>query len=184
MAKHILSLEAPDTLNSKILRVIDTSIYATDMAPECPVLEVTLPGFKLPVQLGEDVISTGFSLNLTACDLEIQTEDCGTNYKSLPDGIYIIKYSVSPNDVVFVEYNHLRVTKLLNNYNNILCGLDVAGCEPSVETQGKLDQLTKIKQMIDAAKAKVEVCHEPMKGMELYTYAKKLLSKFDCSTCH
>jgi hypothetical protein len=29
---------------------------------------------------------------------------------------------------------------------------------------------------IEAAKAKVEICLEPSKGMELYGYAKKLLS--------
>ena len=36
---------------------------------------------------------------------------------------------------------------------------------------------------LDAAKAKVEFCLEPQKGMTLYNYAIKLLNKFDCKTC-
>jgi len=184
MAKHTLSLETPDTLNSKILRVIDTSIYMTSSNIECPILEITVPGFKQSVQFGDTKIAPGFMLNLTACDLELQTEDCGTTFKGLPDGIYVIKYSIAPNDTVFVEYNHLRITKMLNKSQQILCELDVAGCEPTKEVQSKLDQLSKIRQMLEAAKVKVEICHEPKKGMELYTYAKKLLGKFECTSCH
>ena len=184
MARHILSLEAPDTLNTAILRLEDTSVYTDSMNAECPLLEITLPGFNSPVALDETKIAPGFMVNLTACDLGLQTDGCGTSFSNLSDGIYIIRYSVSPNTSVYVEYNHLRVTKLLNNYQKILCELDVAGCDPSKETEEKLRELYLIRQYIDAAKAKVEVCHEPKKGMELYTYAKKRLSKFSCSSCY
>ena len=37
---------------------------------------------------------------------------------------------------------------------------------------------------LEAAKAKVETCHEPKKGMTLYNYAMKQLNKFTCSSCH
>jgi hypothetical protein len=183
MAKHVLSLEVPDTLNNIILRIADTSIYSSDISIECPILNVTVPGFNYSVEYGEVEINSGFSLNLTACNLELQTTGCGTNFKALPDGIYIIKYSVSPNDVIYVEYNHLRVTKLLNIYYNVLCELDIAACDPDTEKAKKLDELSKIKMYIEAAKSKVEICHEPKKGMELYTYAKDLLDKFDCQSC-
>jgi len=184
MSKHVLSLEAPDTLNCQIIRVVDTSVYNDDFAVECPILEVTVPGFNYTIQFGEDQINTGFSLNLTACNLDMQTEGCDSeDFKNLPDGIYILKYSISPNDQVYAEYNHLRVSKLLNNYNKILCEIDVEACEPTKDIQHKLDRLLQAKQMIDAAKAKVEVCHEPAKGMQLYQYAKDLLAKFDCKTC-
>lgn len=183
MAKHVLSLEVPDTLNCQIIRIADTSVYSDDIPVDCPILNVTVPGFNYSVEFGEADISAGFSLNLTACDLELQTDNCGTTYNTLPDGIYIIKYSVSPNDAVYVEYNHLRVCKLLNTYNNVLCDLDVSNCEPETDIVKKLDLLSTIRRYIDAAKAKVETCHEPKKGMELYTYAKKLLDKFDCTSC-
>ena len=184
MSQHVLSLEAPDTLNHCILRIEDTSVYSELRTPECPILEVTLPGFNYAVQFGADVIAPGFRVNLTACDLDVQTDNCGTTFKNLPDGIYVIKYSVAPNDTVYVEYNHLRVTNLMLNYKKILCELDLAACEPTKEIEKKLKDLRLIRDYIEAAKAKVEICHEPKKGMQLYTYAKKLLSKFECRSCH
>jgi hypothetical protein len=156
MAQHVLSLEAPDTMNPCILRVVDTSVYNQDTPVECPILEITLPGF---------------------------TSGCGTTFNNLPDGIYILKWSVSPNDKVYAEYNHLRITKALIMYNEALCELDLGTCEPGSETEKKLDTLRKIRMYLDAAKAKVEVCHEPRKGLELYKYAVKLLNKFECKSC-
>jgi len=186
MAQHVLSLEAPDTMNKCILRLVDTSVYNTDIPVKCPMLWVTLPGFKYSVQFTETsglAISPGFILNLTACDLEIQSSNCGTTYSDLPDGIYSIKYSVSPNEHVYVEYNHLRITKALHKYQAILCELDIAACDPPSSIKNKLNQLRLIKMYLDAAKAQVEYCLHAQKGMELYNYAVKLLDKMDCSTC-
>lgn len=182
MSQHVLSLEAPDTLNECILRLIDTSIYNPDQAPTCPRLLITLPGFTTPVSLDEAFFSPGFTLNLTACDLQLQTVGCGTNYDDLPDGLYIIKYSVSPNDKVFVEYNHLRITKALEMIQCILCNLDLAACDPPETTKAKLHQLEFIEKYLDAAKAYVEYKHTPKKGMELYRYAIHLLNKLACGT--
>lgn len=183
MAKHVLSLEAPDTLNLCQLRIVDTSIYNEDAQVKCPLLEITLPGFNYSVNLEEPDVAPGFILNLTACDLEIQTEGCNSNFNTLPDGIYVIRYSVSPNEYVYAEYNHLRITKALTMYNDILCDLDMGACEPDAKLEKKLKDLHKIRMYLDAAKAKVEICHEPRKGMELYKYAVKLLGKFECKSC-
>lgn len=183
MAQHVLSLEVPDTMNKCILRIVDTSVYNGQVQVACPVLQVTLPGFVRPVTFDESVIQPGFSVNLTACDLQIQTSQCGTVYNDLPDGIYIIKYSVSPNELVYVEYNHLRVTNAMWRYYNILCELDMAACDPPAEVKQKLQQLNLIRMYIDAAKAQVEFCHQPQKGMELFNYAVKLLNKMTCRTC-
>ena len=186
MAQHVLSLEAPDTMNKCILRLVDTSVYNTDIPVKCPMLWVTVPGFKYSVQFTETSgvsINPGFILNLTACDLEIQSNNCGTTYSDLPDGIYSIKYSVSPNEHVYVEYNHLRITKALHKYQAILCDLDLAACDPPTSVKDKLNQLRLIKMYLDAAKAQVEYCLHAQKGMELYNYAMKLLDKMNCSTC-
>lgn len=183
MAKHTLSLEVPDTLNKEILRVIDSSVYNPDKAPVCPLLQITLPGWRTSVQFTDTTIAPGFSLNLTACDLELQTINCGVSYDPLPDGIYIIKYSVSPNDQVFVEYNHLRITCALNKIQGIYCDLDLAACDPPTVVKDKLNQVRLIQQYLAAAKAQVEFCHQPAKGMELYRYAMKLIDKMNCTTC-
>jgi len=183
MAQHILSLEVPDTMNQGILRVMDTSIYNPIIPVTCPLLEVTLPGFNYSVQFTDPVIEPGFIVNLTACDFGIQTVQCGSVLANLADGIYIIKYSVSPNDQVYVEYNHLRITAALTNYQSILCELDLGTCDPPQQIKDKLNKLRLINMYLQAAKAKVEFCHNPAEGMQLYNYAVKLLAKMECKSC-
>lgn len=183
MAQHVLSLEAPDTLNKYVLRVVDTSVYNSQIPVTCPLLQITLPGFASPAQFTEPELEPGFMLNLTACDFGVQTVGCGTSYNDLPDGIYVIRYSVSPNEYVYVEYNHLRITKALNKVEGIYCDLDMGACDPPQALLDKLNKIRLIQQYLKAAKATVETCHEPKKGMELYTYAMKLLDKMTCSTC-
>lgn len=162
------------------MTVMDTSVY-TDLIPVvCETLTITVPGFTSSVELS---VNAGFIQNITACDLGLQTTDCNVNYIDIPDGVYIIKYSVSPNDQVYVEYNHLRISKALNKYNKILCGVDVNACDPPFAIKEKLEALRLIFMYLQAAKSKVETCHEPQKGMTLYNYAMKLLNKMDCINC-
>lgn len=167
-------------MNPCILSINDTSIYSTLVPVTCETLNVTVPGFSYSNQID---VTAGFTQILTGCDLQLQTTNCGTSYVNLPDGIYIIKYSVSPNDVVYVEYNHLRITNALIRYNKALCNLDLAACEPTVKVQQRMEKLRVIKMYLDAAKAKVEYCLEPQNGMSIYNYAIKLLDKYDCKTC-
>ena len=189
MANHVLSLEVPTVLNTCVLKIFDTSVYQTS-SPNipiiCPTLTITAPGFAYSKEITgtkmTDFVESGH-ITVTACDIALQVEDCGTKYGEIPDGIYVIKYSVSPNDLVFVEYNHMRISKALVKYNKVLCGVDVAACDPPAKIKEKLEKLRLIKMYLEAAKAKVEFCHEPQKGMSLYNYALKLLNKFECHNC-
>lgn len=177
---HKLSLELPTVLNTCIIKIFDTSVYSEVLPITCPTLHIAPPGFNHSIELD---FEPGESKVVTACDLTLQTNNCEEELLDIPDGIYIIKYSVSPNDQVYVEYNHLRITKALNRYSKILCELDLAACEPTKQVKDKLAKLHDIKSYLDAAKAKVEYCHEPNKGLELYNYALKLLNKLECRNC-
>lgn len=182
-SKHQLSLELPDTNNIKVLRIFDTSLYAEGMNVDCGTLRVTSPGFNLPRAIE---VLPHFNLVLNACSLGLQTTGCGEVSQALPDGIYVINYSVSPNTSVFVEYNHLRTTQTVNRWFQLLCDVELAACEPDADVKDRLNELRLIKSFIDAAKAKVEYCNAPEEGMELFTYAKKRLDKLTsgkCATC-
>ena len=174
-SKHQLSLELPDTNNIKVLRLFDTSLYAQDLAIDCGTLRITSPGFNLPVAIE---ILKGFNIVLNACSLGLQRTNCQDASQPIPDGIYVINYSVAPNTSVFVEYNHLRTTQTTNKYFNLLCDLEMSACEPDADVKEKLEELRLIKVFIDAAKAKVEYGHEPQAGMELLIYAQKRLNKY------
>jgi hypothetical protein len=183
MAQHQLSLEVPDTLNVTVLPIMDTSTYSSLVPLSCPLLEITAPGFVYPAQITDPQISTGFYQAFNGCDLGLQNTNCGTSNISLPDGIYVIKYSVSPNELVYVEYNHLRITCALNKVQGIYCDIDLGACDPPTKIKDKLEKVRLIQQYLKAAKAYVEYCHQPSKGMDLYNYAVKLIDKMNCSTC-
>lgn len=173
-------------MNECIFKILDTSVYQTAnpaIPVVCPTLNITVPGFGYSNQIdATNFYNDGF-ITLTACDLQLQTVDCGTKYYNLPDGIYIIKYSVSPNETVYVEYNHLRITHALNMYYKVLCDVDLAACDPPFKVKEKLEALRLIFMYLQSAKSKVEFCLEPQKGMSLYNYAIKLLNKLSCTNC-
>ncbi len=179
-SKHILSLEIPESANCSVFSVIDTSVYSSSIPVECEELLITPPGFAQPTLI---TVQQGFNLPITACAIGLQTTSCNTTVNTMPDGIYIVKYSVSPNDKVYVEYNHLRVTELLSTYYRKLCELDTTPCEPTSTRKDTLNEMYYIRTLIDAAKAKVEFCQSPNEGMELYEFAKKKLKKITCDVC-
>lgn len=188
--KHILSLDIPQSSNCEILPIVDTSDYNEDLGVDCPELLITSPGYNSPRLIKTTVVKdsdgnweTFGRLNLTACSLGLQTTSCSSSRAAIKDGIYIIKYSVSPNDKVYVEYNHLRVTEILTSYYKKLCELDVQPCQPSSEFQQVMAEMKYIRTLIDAAVAKVEYCQSPNEGLELYNFAKAKLKKITCDVC-
>jgi hypothetical protein len=187
--QHQLALDIPDTNNVSVFRVMDASMYEKTLDVKCATLQVTSPGFTSPSthdMTNYALLASSFNLILNACSLGFVATGCQDVAPALPDGIYKLKYSVSPNDKVYVEYYHLRTTQTYNVYNQQLCKLEMATCEPSVEIRARLNELRLIKSYIDAAKIKAEDCHDPNLAMELLLYAKKRLDKYigGCKDCN
>lgn len=173
-SKHELSLEIPETANAKLLRIIDTSSYSKDLDVECPTLQILSPGFN---DTRDITAIAGFNYILNACTLGIQQKGCSSTSVNIPDGIYVVRYSVSPNDTVYTEYNHLRRTQALNLYYKKLGEIDLGSYDPTDTQLEMLAEMRLIKSMLDAAKSKVEYCHEPKEGYEIFVYALKRLEK-------
>jgi hypothetical protein len=176
--KHTLSLLIAEQYNPKILSITDTSVYAEGLGISCTRLEITRPGSNQPLYLE---VQKDFRLNLTSHDLHYTKP--GTDEGALPDGVYTIRYSAAPNDKVWVEYTHLRVVNILNQYHGILCTVDLSGCDPKEEVKEKLRELRMIRLYIETAVAKVENCHDTSEGVAILNYAKKLLDRFGKSCC-
>lgn len=172
MAKHVLQLDIINTNNLNVFKLTDSSIYADGLDIKCPTLHITVPGFTTPVAID---VTPGFNLTLTACDLGLSVANCTLN---IPDGVYNIRYSVSPNDQVWVEYDFLRTSDLLQRWKNQICNLDFGLCNPDADTRKTLAELRLIKDMIDAAKVKVEDCHSTKEGVDLFHFANKRLSNY------
>lgn len=185
--KHKLSLSFPDTMNDWSMTIMDNSTYTSLIPVSCLTLQILLPGFTKAVTFDENSfvpLTPNFIRHFTACDLEVQTQSCGERFDPLPDGIYVIRLSVSPNDIVYVEYNYLRTTQAMLKWKARMCELDVPACDPPADIKMKLDKLMEILGKIEAAKAMVEVCHKAQKGLELFNYAVKELDALDCSSCY
>lgn len=188
--QHQLALDIPETNNVSIFRILDASTYEETLDVKCATVQITSPGFTTPAEIDVTTFANtklpSFNLVLNACTLGFAVTGCNQVAPALPDGIYKIKYSVSPNDKVYVEYYHLRTTQTYNVYNQQLCKLELATCEPSVEVRARLNELRLIKSYFEAAKIKAEDCHDPNLAMELLLYAKKRLDKYigGCKDCH
>lgn len=173
--KHKLSLDIPPVSNEGVLVISDTSIYDTLLAIDCPTLQILYPGGTTPVLID---VQPGFRAVLNACALGIVgATECTDNCPCLPDGIYDIRYSVSPHDRVFVEYASMRVTRTRNKRLELMCRLDLQCCLPGAEMEQALVDLYIIAGFIDTAVASVENCHEFQEGTNLLKFANTLLNK-------
>lgn len=184
-AKHILSLEILNVSNTKYLSIKDTSQYAKGLGTDCSELLITPPAPLGTTALKTSIIAVkpGFDLNITACALKLQSMSCNEIRTDIPDGVYVIRYQLSPHDKTYVEYNFLRTTGLMKIYYEKLCALDMAACEPDSTRKSLLLEMNMIKMLIDGAKSKVEYCSQPAAGLELFNYAKRKLERITCKQC-
>jgi hypothetical protein len=183
MEGHNLGIEILDTSNENILKLTDISVYSEELDVTCPELLITPPGFQVSASISPSTLVPGFNVVLTACMLDLQTDACDSRLDPLPDGIYALRYSVAPNDAVFVEYNHLRTVKAEKRLTKLLC--QVTGEDYFLPEQKKnlLTKVQEVKGMLDAAKASVNFCHNANKGMIIYERALKMIDKIDCKGC-
>jgi len=184
-AKHILSLEVLDVSNTKYLSIRDTSKYAKGLGTDCAELLITPPPAKGTTNKKTSIIEVkpGFDLNITACAMNLQLMSCNEIRTDIPDGVYVIKYQLSPHNKTYVEYNHLRTTGLMKMYYEKLCKLELAACEPDSTRKKLMSEMNVIRMLIDGAKSKVKYCSQPDAGIELFNFAKKKLERIVCKQC-
>lgn len=205
--KHQLSLNIVDGCNPTNFTIIDTSSYTFGVPINCPTLAITAPGANGPIYFsqgtspapGADPTDAYYLLPtnptpytgtpkfvITVDNIFLSLQSAGSALQNLHDGLWTIEYCVKPCDKLGVKYYYLRTTYAMNRYASLLCKLRLSDCLPSEETLRMIDQLHIIKMYLDAAKAKVEVCHSPESGMALYNYALSLMANWEktcCSTC-
>jgi len=121
-----------------------------------------------------------FMLVRSACSIGMLSS---SNYSEscplLPDGLYHIRYSVSPNELVFVEYDVLRTTCAINRLNTVLCNSNIKCCLPDQETQYIIDECNLIRNFILTAKLLVENQHKVADGISMFRYAVSLITKME-----
>jgi hypothetical protein len=176
MGQHILSLSIPDLTNEGILLIDDTSTYDSLIPVSCPNLQILPPGYSVPASI--DPLNSGFRLIMNSCTLGITVgSSCAASLPILPDGIWNIRYSVSPNDQVFVVYDYMRTVKAMNRYYNMLCNVRLKCCLPDQETIYLLQELDIIRNYILSAKMTCEIQHIQDDAINQLRYANLLMDK-------
>lgn len=182
MISHRLGIEVIETMNPSIMKIIDLSVYSNLIPVVCPRLWVTAPGFDYSEEIDSNIVTSGFNLTLTACNLGLQKYKCDSEMNELPDGIYSIRYAVSPHEYLFVDVNHLRTTLIMQEIENIYCRLESEQCHINNEKEKKLMSLYLIESKLRMAKAKVK-CGNSEEGMIIFNSLKEDLSKINCKNC-
>jgi len=177
MAKHILSLNIPDVSNEGIFLIDDTSIYDSALPVTCLNLQILPPGASRPAII-EPALSN-FRLILNACTMGLMSPaGCTDTCPGLPDGIYNIRYSVAPNERVWVEYKVFRITHALNRCHDLLCRVNLAPCLPDNRVEYQLKELDIIHDYLISAKVTCEDKHIFDDAVNQYRYAMSLMDKF------
>lgn len=178
MRRHILDVDIIPTNNEAVLHLFDTSVYDDNLTVTCARLEISIPGFKY-TRLIEP--AQNFNLAINAIDLELVDE--GVEFlPPLPDGIYHIVYSISPNNEVYIEFDHLRSTMFERRLMIERCRLNLDDGGASEDIVEKLKIINEIENYLKAAIASVTVCEDSEKGLALFIYANQLLTRYS-KTC-
>ena len=122
MAVHIPEIFIQDTTDPRVLLVKDISVYDPNTAITIPSLKVYLPNNSVPYYLPFSVGNLNYYTSVSFFGY------CGTCLSILPDGIYSVTYSVSPNDILFQTQKFLRTVCTKNKLLAILGDL-YTGCE-------------------------------------------------------
>jgi hypothetical protein len=163
------------TYNINTLNVVDASTYP-DNPPVVtnPNIEITVPGFdvvNIPFDVNNFNIFTSSSLQITAA---------GVN-QPLPDGVYHLKYSITPAYENYVEKSFMRVDKLQQKFDEAFMKLDMMECDRAIKTQSKVE-LNSIYFFIQGAIAAANNC-AIVEANKLYNQADKALNTFMKNDC-
>lgn len=166
MPQPILELNLFETYSLRSIGFADVSNYQNIPATN-PSFEVTPPGFNKV-----NVPFTPLNVNI------FRSQDLlpGCNPKAnLPDGIYTIKYSVSPNLENKIEQSFLRTTHINSRLQKAFLGLD---CSCNSDNTGLLE----VKLLIEGAIATANLC-DSRGAIKLLNKANDKLTKLEKCNC-
>jgi hypothetical protein len=170
MADLKLDILVIPTYNNLTLGVADVSTYPVTPAISSPTIEITVPTFgkvTLPFNPNDFNIFNSLSLGITSL---------GDPLLPLPDGVYYLKYTVTPAYINFVEKSIIRVDQLQEKFDSAFMKLDMMECDRAIKTQQKVE-LNSIYFFIQGAIAAANNCAVE-EANKLYTQAKNMLNNF------
>lgn len=164
------------TYNTFTLGIADASTYPTSPLVTAPTIEINVPTYgivSLPFTINDFNIFNSASFGMT---------QVGEPLVPLPDGVYYIKYSVSPAYENFVEKNIMRVDRLQERFDEAFMKLDMMECDRAIKMQQKVD-LNSVYFFIQGSIAAANTCAIDQANT-LYTQASRMLDNFIKNNCY
>lgn len=173
---HYLDLHIPEGTNPSSFEVRDTSIYDENLPISNAILEIYPPKSRYGY-VGHK--TKGFSFIANAHLLKINA--VGGIYPPLPDGVYRVKYSIKPNDKVYVEFIYFRNTIQLGKYYDLVQKvLDQQQYYPRKLFFEKQKELLWIKELLVVSKRVAEDKRDIEKANLMYEEIDILIKDFRC----
>ena len=175
MADLKLDILVIPTYNNLTLGVADVSTYPITPPITSPTMEITVPAFgrvTLPFNPNDFNIFNSLSLGITSV---------GDSLLPLPDGVYYLRYTVTPAYVNFVERSIIRVDQLQEKFDSAFMRLDMMECDRAIKTQQKVE-LNSIYFFIQGAIAAANNCAVE-EANKLYNQASRMLNNFMSGGC-
>ena len=166
-----------NTFNTQTLGIADISVY--DSQPPnvtAPTMEITIPGYDVPVAI--PFRPQDFNVYNS---IILGLNDYVGGMQPLPDGVYFMKYSVSPAYLNYKEKNIMRTERIQEKFDNAFMKLDMMECDQAIRTQAKVD-LSSINFMIQGSIAAANNCAIDTAN-KLYIQADKQLDYFITNNC-
>lgn len=175
-----LNFSIQDTHDFKTLGILDTSWYNPNIKVETPTIEILPPGYKVAVS---PFFMPGALNVYNSNGVGITKASCEEELIDLPDGIWKVKYSICPNDQLFVERFFLKTDQIQCRYEKAFLSLDLKLPSDSDEEKRKRKDLAEIEFYIQGAIAAANDKNAVL-AIELYNKADKLLDKWGkCGSC-
>ncbi len=168
MSKHKLDFEILDVKHPEYLIIADLSDYFED--PSHPVFFIKSPNSTFHAEIPYTPRTTNV---FNSTQLRLTCDDNG----DLPDGIYEVIISVSPNNKVYKKKIYLRTVFIEYRFNQALLALELSEC-PNRNNKDLKKKLMEIDLLLSTAKAYADECNE-IKAMDFYNLANELLAEFD-----
>jgi len=156
--------------------ITDRSHYNPNLPVTCGTLEIKVPGAKHSVFFN---VLPNFSTSYNASSLRIQIATSHDTLIPLPDGPYYIKYSINPNEQLYVEYVFYNVAMLKSKYFEKVCGFFENKCDYTIKQQNeKIEELWQISNNLDLIKIAAEECNNVQEATLLYNKTYELINKY------
>jgi len=176
---HILALDIQDSVfNSKYLYLNDLSRYDPELLVAQQRICISVPGYDNYTVIWPERQKT---LALDSILLGITTD----TLSDLPDGVYELEYSVSPNNEVYIRKKFMRTSALYLRWLNENLKTDVEIERNAIDDRGNLELDKRVKvlthtlTLITGAKASAEIYNDTVNAEKMYKQAVYEIDKIN-----